>query len=205
MALTGHTTGPGVGRGGSDYSAKFDGKSHSIIAHSSDFVSQDFTATFWVFISSQSSIPFRTLLHKGGQFAPELSILVWPGSGQLRIRSTVTEGTELRLDSRASVGVGGWTHIAVSKLGKLLQLYVNGLLDNQIVGDSQLITTEDPLYIGKDPWHAGIVGFIDDLRLYTRPLTVAELSVCILEPFYCLHFCIDYSRDESWRLPSQNA
>lgn len=59
--------------------------------------------------------------------------------------------------------------------GQLLQLYLNGNLDSQVILRGPLKFNRGDIYIGKDPWHSGLKGFVDDLRLYNIVLHESEL------------------------------
>src|SRR5262249_4569191 len=65
------------------------------------------------------------------------------------------------------------------KSGNGLKLYINGQLDSEAALDGKSISNDGPLYLGKDPWYSGIVGDLDDIRIYhgaLSPEIVAALS-----------------------------
>ena len=52
---------------------------------------------------------------------------------------------------------------------------MNGVLDNQAILIGSILTNDGDVYIGKDPWHMGFKGYIDDLRYYSEVLNGKEL------------------------------
>lgn len=69
-----------------------------------------------------------------------------------------------------------WCHISVVGSGQLLQLYINGYLDNQTILKGNIKYNLGDIYLGKDPWHMGFSGFFDDLRIHDQALHSRDLQ-----------------------------
>jgi serine/threonine protein kinase len=70
-----------------------------------------------------------------------------------------------------------WYHIAMTYDGAFLKLYVNGKLDGSAGVSGPVLTSDQPLVIGGEspgPWNFN--GLIDEVSLYDRALSEAEVS-----------------------------
>src|SRR5215510_2199351 len=65
---------------------------------------------------------------------------------------------------------------ATAKNGNTLSLYLNGVFDSAVALTAASVSNAGPLYIGQDPWGPGIVGDIDDIRIYDCALAAAEVA-----------------------------
>jgi glucose/arabinose dehydrogenase len=73
--------------------------------------------------------------------------------------------------------VGVWTHVALTYDGATLKLYVNGVLANSQARTGTIQSGTNPLWIGgNSPYGEYFQGLIDELRIYNRALTQAEIQ-----------------------------
>lgn len=83
----------------------------------------------------------------------------------------------------AALTVNKWTHLGATFDGAVVQLYVNGV---QVASQSQtmpLLPTTGTLQIGtSSPWGQFFAGRIDEVRIYNRALSVAEIQMDMLTP-----------------------
>ncbi len=79
-------------------------------------------------------------------------------------------------DSTGNITANQWTHIAMTYNGTALSLYMNGRLDSsQTISGTPCMTT-DPLRISEaTATYRTVYGSIDDVRIYNRPLSAAEI------------------------------
>jgi len=154
------------------YSAFFTGENMMTVANDKSFVeTSDLTLSFWIFLLEDSTGNWRTIINKGSEIK-ELTptIMLWPKERRLHIRI----GTEIfwneGLESRGIVNMKAWTHIAVIISGKMMQLFINGSLDNQIILKGKVKMNNGDLHIGKDPWHSGTKCYLDELKIHNTPL-----------------------------------
>lgn len=132
---------------------------------------------------------WRTVLRKGGgsrkSSAP--GIFLWPRSRRLHVKFDLRNGASASLDSRANLPARQWHHIALVVDNKLVQLYINGILDAERVNSDSLLASADPLHIGGDPWAAEAGGeathgcLVDDFKIWrssevTKAVVLAEAS-----------------------------
>jgi len=77
----------------------------------------------------------------------------------------------------SAVPVNTWTHLATTYNGSALRLYVNGVLGTTFAVSGGLAATTNPLRIGGNSiWGEYFNGLIDDVRVYNRALTAAEIQ-----------------------------
>lgn len=75
-----------------------------------------------------------------------------------------------------------WYHVTVVLDASKGQgkIYINGTLDHMVKNTASVLSNSNPLFIGTfDPSTTKIDGKIDDVRLYTRPLSDAEISAMV--------------------------
>jgi Concanavalin A-like lectin/glucanases superfamily len=120
--------------GGRGYSAYFNGVDMSQINHTKAYETREFTVSFWIFLLNGNMDGWRTIITKGEdsqQLTP--TIQLWPKDTRLHVRASTDELWNDGLDSLSTLQMRKWTHIAVSYSNELLQLYINGLLDQQVI------------------------------------------------------------------------
>jgi len=143
----------------------------SYVLSPSSFSSLDWSVSLWIFLLPYPMDSFISVLHKGDKENPILSVLIWPSTPRIRVKFGTTS-----VDTISAITVGRWTQITIVKEGGIGSVYVNGLLDSQIIlgkAHSHKDTAEE-LYLSGSPWHRGLHGYIDQLRLYNRALTADE-------------------------------
>lgn len=135
----------------------------------------DFSVTFWMNLRQGFTGVWRAIMHKGNENA-QRTFALWmqPNDNRLFYTCTTTAKTETGV-SVAEIPLDAWTHVAYVKSGIRLQLYLNGELDSEVLLVGTSISNDGPLYLGKDPWHSGINGSLDDIRIYA--LALSESSV----------------------------
>jgi chitodextrinase len=86
-------------------------------------------------------------------------------------------GADAAADGPTAVPTGTWTHLAETYDGSLLSLYVNGQLAASTPASGSLLTSTGDLRIGGDSvWGEWFSGLIDEVRIYNRALSPAEIQ-----------------------------
>ena len=153
---------------------------------------QDFTVSAWVVLEEKmewGSI-FGCLQDNGG-FEKGWLVGTRKGAPCIAVASVGSDdgdGMMTYLEGDQTMDLGQWHHIAGSYDGKAMRIY----LDGQLVGESDLQSgpilypQEAPLVIGAykdDNEHNPHIGAIQDLRMWTTALSVAEVkSVSMAKP-----------------------
>ena len=73
--------------------------------------------------------------------------------------------------------LNAWTHVAMTFDGSNIRLYVNGVLVRTAGFAGNIVTSTEALRIGGNAiWGEWFEGMIDDVRIYDRALTLAEVQ-----------------------------
>jgi hypothetical protein len=95
----------------------------------------------------------------------------------------VNIGGEQNAVGTAAVPVNAWTHLAVTYDGAALRLYVNGTLVATTATGGPIPTSTGALRIGGNTiWPEWYAGLIDDVRVYNRALTAAQIQADMATP-----------------------
>jgi hypothetical protein len=90
----------------------------------------------------------------------------------------------LQRPSNSSIPLNTWTHVAVTYDGAALRHYINGVLDRSTPVSCNVTNTNSrPIRIGANGAGGEVMnGAIDDVRIYDRPLSVAEIQTDMASP-----------------------
>ena len=94
-------------------------------------------------------------------------------------RPSAHVNTTREFDTRgpAALPAGTWTHLAATYDGANLRLYINGALANSIAVTGSMATSTNPLRMGGNAiWGEHYGGLIDEVRVYRRTLSAAEIT-----------------------------
>ena len=88
----------------------------------------------------------------------------------------------------AAIGATGlplntWTHLAVTYNGATLRLFVNGAQAGSQAASGSIFSSTSPLRVGGNSlWGEYFTGLIDEVRIYSRVLTAAEIQTDMNTP-----------------------
>jgi hypothetical protein len=86
-------------------------------------------------------------------------------------------GSDVSAAGTAALATNTWTHVAATFDGVAMRFYVNGALVRTVNVSGNIINGAGPLRIGGNaPWGEYFAGQIDDVRIYNRALTQAEIQ-----------------------------
>ncbi len=86
-------------------------------------------------------------------------------------------GSVVWVSGPAAIPINTWTHLAQTYDGTTLRLYVNGTQVVTLAATGLIETNASPLWIGgNNPYNEYFQGRIDDVRVYSRALSAAELQ-----------------------------
>jgi len=96
-------------------------------------------------------------------------------------------GTDVEATNGPAVPIGVWTHLAVTYDGTTLRLFVNGVLRNSVSASGGIAASTAPLRIGGNtvfsvPGTEYFAGLIDEVRIYNRALSAAEITADMNTP-----------------------
>jgi fibronectin type 3 domain-containing protein len=143
-----------------------------------DSASLDLTTgmTLEAWVNPTVSSGFRTLVVK--EQPGNLVYGVYSSSDTNRPQSQVTVGGTARLlNGTATLPTGTWSHVAATYDGTTQRLYVNGTQVSTLAVSGSIATSNSPLKIGGNSiWSEWFNGLIDEVRVYDRPLSAAEIT-----------------------------
>jgi len=92
-------------------------------------------------------------------------------------------GGDIPVTGTAAVPLNAWTHLALTYDGAALRLYVNGTPVSTTDLAGPMASSTSALRIGGNSvWGEYFKGLIDEVRIYDRPLSAAEIQVDMATP-----------------------
>jgi hypothetical protein len=92
-------------------------------------------------------------------------------------------GTDYNATAGSLLPLNTWTHLAVTYDGTTIRLYVNGTQVATKAVSGSIISSTAPLRIGGDSvWGEYFTGLIDEVRVYNRALSAAEVQTDMNTP-----------------------
>ena len=144
---------------------------------------QDFTIAFYTFINS----PY---VHTGGFYDNNLNyggpgIWFWNSPGTPTVQFNYKNASVATLPG--TLPLGQWVHICCLRASGTLKIYINGNLNNSGAEGPQVPVYTYPARLGtmffaSYPHYNGLNGKMDELRIYNRALTQAEITVMAVLP-----------------------
>jgi len=92
-------------------------------------------------------------------------------------------GSRDRYSPGSSIAANTWTHLATTYDGSALRVYVNGTLSTTLAVSGAVGSSSNPLRIGGNSvWGEWFGGLIDEVRVYNRALSAAEIQSDMTTP-----------------------
>ncbi len=162
--------------------ASFDGSNDFAAVPSIDVTGSALTIAGWVRFSSFPSQSDQRIVAKANGSAE--SAHWWMlgqinnGSQRLRFRLKTGSTTTTLVASSGNLAANTWYHVAAVYDGAAMRLYLNGTQVGSTAKTGTLATSSSvPVSIGRNPDSYGYFsGALDDLRIYQRALSAAELA-----------------------------
>ena len=103
-------------------------------------------------------------------------------SETVTVGGTFTVGGNRNVFTRTALPINTWTHLAVTFDGAMIRIYVNGVQVATQAQTGALTTSTSALMIGSNAFNERFIGRIDEVRVYNRALTVAEIQADMAAP-----------------------
>jgi hypothetical protein len=134
---------------------------------------EELTITAWIWIEDESI--WRPIIRKGSNGQLNFLLLVTPGN---KLGFRMDNVVDHHLESKSSIPINRWTHVAATYNGSTLTLYIDGEPDISKKASGNLIdTSNQDLTIGREidqnVWFSGL---IDEILVWNRSLTGAEIK-----------------------------
>ncbi|HOI97227.1 MAG TPA: LamG domain-containing protein [Candidatus Pacearchaeota archaeon] len=184
------TNGPKWTQGKSGGALQFDGKDDYVDCgnnSSLNFGTGDFTAEYWIYYTgSTKTNKVFTFLGKASGMGNNpgwySGLTTYSGDGtNLKLLSSITNGAwgTGNLEAGAYFSPNTWQHIVLIRSGTTLKHYRNGNLDGQRISEGIGANVDNNLSFTVGAFSNGgvpVKGLIDEVRIYNRALTEAEVK-----------------------------
>ena len=131
------------------------------------------TLEAWVRPSASGS--WRSTLLK--ETSSGLAYGLYASDASSRPSGLIHTGADTSVTGPAAIALNAWTHLAASYDGTTLKLYVNGAQAASRAASGSVATSTNPLRLGGNTiWGEYFAGVIDEVRIYNRALSAAEIQ-----------------------------
>jgi hypothetical protein len=118
---------------------------------------------------------WRTVVFK--EQATHMAYALYANTSTGRPTGQVYIGGQKDARGPAALATGAWAHLAASYDGTTLRLYVNGTQVTTLATSGSIAASTGALKLGGNGvWGEWFAGLMDDVRLYNRALTAAEIQ-----------------------------
>ncbi|MCX6908121.1 MAG: LamG domain-containing protein, partial [Verrucomicrobia bacterium] len=161
-----------------------DGTNHLEFSHSPELDPERFTLELWAFVpadcqASERTFPWLVCKNHHEQAEGNYGIVIQNGHPQARLNIGGGRDNMFVVDSRAPLKVEQWNHLAMNYDGDTLRLYVNGEPSGECKIGRKRVPGSEGLAFGRRQDNCGdgyhFRGVVDEIRLYDRALTPAEV------------------------------
>jgi hypothetical protein len=149
----------------------------------------DFTTAMtleaWVFPTASGAGSWRNVLIKERANGEVYNLYSNTSSNvpEVYVVRATQAGTPLATSGTAAVPLNAWTHLAATHNGTMVRLYVNGVQVGTRAVSGALLTSTGALRIGGNSlWGEFFQGRIDEVRIYNRALSAAEVQTDMNTP-----------------------
>ncbi|MBL8210482.1 MAG: putative Ig domain-containing protein [Bryobacterales bacterium] len=181
-ALYGGLVGPGAWTAGRIGRAlRLSGGGHVRVEDAPDLRASNFTISLWFKAASTSAV--QMLVSKPFGRSADNSVAIYLANGRIHFHTSGFAGAM----SSEPVPAGVWTHLAIGKHQGTATMYVNGVVVSTAAAPETVMFDAQPLLFGAEDDGSGIMatfanGELDDVRLYNRGLTAAEVYSLVSSP-----------------------
>ena len=130
-----------------------------------EFGSGDFTVEMWAYYSSTSGTP--VLIDKRantGGYSP----FIFYTTGGVVVFYSSSNGSSYDIANGVTIGTiipNQWNHVAASRSGTSIRLFLNGVLGNTVTSSSALVNNSDAWTLGATPGGNSFNGYLSNARL----------------------------------------
>ena len=112
-----------------------------------------------------------------------LAYALYSANNSSRPEGYVHTSSDMGVAGTSAVALNTWTHLALTYDGTTLRIYANGVLVKSGSAPGLAATSASPLRIGGDSvWGEYFKGLIDEVRVYNRALSAAEIQLDMTTP-----------------------
>ncbi|MCH2171016.1 hypothetical protein MK489_09555 [Myxococcota bacterium] len=160
---------------------EFDGSGSRVTVADSDSLdtAHEFTLSTWIRPSKRGTQYVVSKSESDDIDGIEISLSGYQGVPFVRV-SRASRGNDFKLYATSHYPTDGttWMHVAGVFDGRMLRIYINGVLEAERLAEDLVLPVNDcPISIGAGSrGEMGVLGGVDDVRLYRRALDPRELQ-----------------------------
>jgi hypothetical protein len=140
-----------------------------------DFGATNFTVQTWVNFTAISGSDVLVGHSEGSGNVNKW--LFWLNSGKLEFHLNGSSVSNIASDANFTPTLGQWHHVTVTRSGNTYKFYVDGVQNGTERFDSNAVPTANaPLTFGKAEALAALNGSLDEVQIYSRALSAAEVQ-----------------------------
>ena len=155
----------------------FDGVNDSVAIANNPALTPNAGMTISAWVNPSALSAWRPVVAKERSTIPTYGLYASASGGSSRPTARVFTTSDLTTNTSNAFGLNTWTHEAMTWNGTTLRLFVNGVQVVSRTVSGSLAVSTGALRLGGDSlrseWFAGR---IDEVRIYGRPLTAAEIT-----------------------------
>ena len=137
------------------------------------------TLEAWIKPTALSS--WRTVVMK--ETPGDLAYVLYGYDNAPRPAAYISVSGQVSTSGGAAPALNAWTHLAATYDGASLRLFTNGVLVSTTAKTGAMVTSANPLRIGGNGvWGEYFSGLIDEVRVYNRALSQAEIQTDMATP-----------------------
>ncbi|PYR76157.1 MAG: hypothetical protein DMF87_18785 [Acidobacteria bacterium] len=136
-------------------------------------VSSALTIESWIYPTSIAAYP--KLVYRDGAPGSPYNLALAFGNGTVVFGITTTAGS-FNVFGYTAVAANTWSHVAATYDGATMRVYVNGVLFGSAAASGTIVEVTRDLWLGRAPWGEGFTGRLDEVRVYDRALSPAEIA-----------------------------
>jgi concanavalin A-like lectin/glucanase superfamily protein len=164
-----------VADGKSGRALSFDGVNDIVTVPDSNLLDLGPGMTLEAWVKPATVSDWRTVLLK--ERPGQLTYSLYAAGEGGRPMAEIATGLQRDARGTAALPVGTWTHLAATYDKSTLKLYINGTLVSSTAATGTLLNSTGALKIGGNAvWGEYFSGLIDDVRVYERALSAAEIA-----------------------------